>query len=213
MKRLRFHFADKKIKFFACGEYGDESLRPHYHACLFGIDFADRWHYKTKKGIKHYRSPTLEKLWTFGNSDIGDVTFESAAYVARYITKKITGPKAEEHYSHVDKTTGEITQKIPEFIRMSRRPGIAKAWYEKFKDDVYPSGSVVIRGVEMKPPGFYSKQLEKENPEEWSRQKARNQNLAKVNAEENSHQRLKVKKEIQKAKLDKLKRDYEVNDD
>lgn len=225
MKRLRFHLSNEtpgyefrtddkeKIKFFHCGEYGEENLRPHYHACLFGVDFADRRHYKTKNDIKHFRSQTLEKLWDKGNSDIGDVTFESAAYVARYITKKVTGPKAEEHYQAINKDTGEIVQRLPEYITMSRRPGIAKAWYEKFKNDVYPSGSVVVRGKEMKPPKFYSSQLEKENPEEFARQKAKSQNHAKHNAEENSHERLKVKKFIKEQKITALKRDYEGNED
>jgi len=69
----------------------------------------------------------------------GDVTFESSAYVARYITKKINGDNAKEHYQG----------KHPEFIRMSNRPGIATSWYNKYKSDIYKPGTdgkAIIRG-------------------------------------------------------------------
>ena len=112
LKRLRAHTEDpdsdlypnilsqsKKPRFFHCGEYGEKFARPHYHACMFDLDFADQKHWKTINGNKHYTSETLEKIWPFGFSTIGDVTFESAAYVARYVTKKITGKNALHHYN------------------------------------------------------------------------------------------------------------------
>ncbi len=94
MKRLRKRFGTK-IRFYACGEYGDQNGRPHYHACLFNHDFQDKKLWKRGKdpSLDLYRSADLEKLWPYGYSSIGEVTFQSAAYVARYIMKKITGPK------------------------------------------------------------------------------------------------------------------------
>ena len=89
----------REFRIYYCGEYGDRLGRPHYHACIFGHDFLDK---------KHWRSPTLEKLWSLGNSEIGSVTFESAAYVARYIMKKQNGKKAQRHYTVYDPDTGEI---------------------------------------------------------------------------------------------------------
>ena len=100
------------VRFFHCGEYGELLYRPHYHACLFGFDFSDKVLWSTRGGVRLYRSKILEKLWTFGFSTIGDVTFESAAYVARYCTKKITGDKADEHYNG----------RSPEYVTMSRPP-------------------------------------------------------------------------------------------
>lgn len=98
MKRLRRKFGEG-VRFYMCGEYGENLGRPHFHACLFGVDFADKklWR-KSPSGAFLYRSATLEQLWPFGYSSIGDVTFETAAYVARYIMKKITGEAAELHY-------------------------------------------------------------------------------------------------------------------
>lgn len=100
MKRLRERFQGTTIKFYMCGEYGPKLGRPHFHACLFGIDFPDRKLWKvTDSKSKLYRSEILEKLWTKGFSSVGDVNFESAAYVARYIMKKVTGEAAELHYT------------------------------------------------------------------------------------------------------------------
>ena len=85
-----------QFRYFHCGEYGDRRHRPHLHACIFGIDYTgDRIYSHTRNGNKLYRSATLDKLWGRGDCIIGDLTFESAAYVARYCLKKITGTKAE----------------------------------------------------------------------------------------------------------------------
>lgn len=100
MKRFRKAIAPAKIRFYMCGEYGEDLGRPHFHACIFGFDFPDRKLWR-KSGAKSnlYRSAMLEQLWTFGYSSVGDVNFESAAYVARYIMKKISGEAAESHYT------------------------------------------------------------------------------------------------------------------
>lgn len=98
MKRLRKKYGEG-IRFYMCGEYGENFGRPHFHACLFGHNFTDLKLWKETNGQKLYRSKELEQLWPFGHSSVGSVTFESAAYVARYIMKKITGEAAEQHYT------------------------------------------------------------------------------------------------------------------
>lgn len=159
MKRLRKKFKGKKIRYLHCGEYGKKGQRPHYHALIFGFDFPDKYLHKiTPRGDRIYRSPSLEKLWPYGFSTIGAVTFESCAYVARYCTKKITGPMAEEHYQG----------RAPEYITMSRRPGIASSWFEKYHSDVFPQDFVVLKdGRRLPTPRYYMKQLEKWYPEEF----------------------------------------------
>ena len=117
MKRLRKYVKskyDKEIRFFACGEYGSQLSRPHFHVIIFGWRplFCKKYNYNL------FTSSEIEKIWKYGFCPFGDVTFESAAYVARYVTKKINGDKADEHYNG----------RIPEFVRMSRRPGIASSW-------------------------------------------------------------------------------------
>jgi len=139
------------FRYYHCGEYGDLHLRPHFHACVFGADFsADRRHWKTVRGNPLYVSPTLDRLWGRGYAVIGEVTFESAAYVARYITKKITGDQAEEHYAG----------RKPEYTTMSRRPGIGKGWFDRWRDEVYPADEVIARGHPSRPPKFYDSQYE-----------------------------------------------------
>lgn len=163
MKRLRKQ-ASVPIRFFHCGEYGDKLGRPHYHACLFGYDFSDRKLFKIKDDISLYTSEILKDLWQFGFSTVGDVTYQSAAYVSRYIMKKITGKKSAEHYEYIDEN-GEIFNRKPEYITMSRRPGIASAWFDKYYSDVFPNDYVVVNKKPRFPPKYYSKLLEKHYPE------------------------------------------------
>ena len=135
IKRLRFN-TGKKIRYYAAGEYGDLYSRPHYHACIFGWKPDDLVLYTVRNGVNLYLSETLLKAWQYqGYVTVGDVTFESAAYVARYVTKKITGDRAEEHYCG----------RQPEYTVMSRRPGIGAKFFERYSTDIYGKDFLVIR--------------------------------------------------------------------
>lgn len=153
MKRLRKEYSEQKIRFFHCGEYGEQNRRPHHHACLFNFDFPDKVFWQMGSGTRLFRSPDLERLWPFGYSSIGDVTFESAAYVARYICKKITGEAAEKYY----------VGRIPEYITMSNRPGIGADWYKQYKGDLYTHDFTIVRnGIKSRPAKYYDKKYESE---------------------------------------------------
>lgn len=204
MKRLRDHASrqkgrggGKKIRFYHCGEYGEKNGRPHYHACLFGFDFSDKTLWKVSNGHRLYISESLTKLWPHGFSTIGDVTFESAAYVARYIMKKINGKQADDHY--YDKVTGEIIN--PEYTTMSRRPGIGRGWYEKYQQDVYPHDEVILNGKKLKPPKYYDGILQTERPYEFEEIKNNRLTRAELHADNNTRDRLKVREEVQNARL------------
>lgn len=164
MKRLRKNL-NKPLRFYMCGEYGGEFGRPHFHALIFGEGFyADRKYWsKGSKGAPLYRSARLESTWGLGFASLGNVTFQSAAYIARYCTKKITGFPAQEHYTRAD--ADGVYQLVPEFNRMSLKPGIGFGWYQKFKSDVYPHDYVVVDGIKMKPPRYYDKLYAKETIE------------------------------------------------
>jgi hypothetical protein len=161
MKRLRKKYG-KSIRFFHCGEYGDKNKRPHYHAIIFGMDFPDKKLWSERDGNKLYTSESLEKLWPYGFSTIGEVTFQSAAYVARYIMKKHKGDGAEDHYTRWCPETGEGTLVDPEYCTMSRKPGIGYEWFQKYKADVYPHDYVVINGHKVKPPRYYDSLLDEQ---------------------------------------------------
>lgn len=146
-----------KFRYYMCGEYGGENGRPHYHAILFGVYFPDRVFDRTSpSGCNLYRSPTLESLWPFGFSSVGDVTFESAAYVARYCTKKVTGDPSFMHYLR-ELDDGTRIYLTPEFGHMSLKPGIGIPFFNKYRDEILDNGSVVMRGVEMKAPKAYDR--------------------------------------------------------
>lgn len=145
------------FRFFMCGEYGEQNLRPHYHACLFGVDFgSDRIALPNSSG-KHplFISPTLTEKWGMGHCSIGTVTVQSAMYVSSYIFKKVGGEEAQKRYLRVNKETGEVWFVEPEFCRMSLRPGLGAKWFEKYGSDVFPSDEVVHGGKKYRPPKYY----------------------------------------------------------
>lgn len=206
-KRLRQHFEPKTIRFYMAGEYGEKFGRPHFHSCYFGLQFPDRrLHQKTSSGSMIYTSKILESLWPFGFSSIGDLNFQSAAYVARYVMKKMTGPLAKDHYEWIDPETGQIHCRTPEFNRMSLKPGIGADWIEKYKDDVYPNDYVVVRGKKCKPPRYYDTKLEKIDPIEFLTVKEQRKLDALKRASDNTPARLLVREEVAKARLSSLKR-------
>lgn len=143
MKRLRRARPGARIRFFVGGEYGDELGRPHFHACLFGVSFADRVRLTSVLD----RSSEVDKLWRLGMCSLGSVTFESAAYVARYCLKKVNGDLAEAHYAG----------KVPEFGRSSLRPAVGAEWFARYWRDVRGDGRVVVRGRKSSLPRYYRK--------------------------------------------------------
>ena len=207
IKRLRKRYPGRRIRYYMAGEYGENFGRPHWHACIFGFDFNDKKLWKrTSANSLLYRSADLELLWPFGYSSIGDVTFESAAYVARYIMKKVTGKNAAEHYQEIDPDTGEITNRTPEFTKMSLKPGIGYEWYKQYTSDVYPHDYVIVRGKKVKPPKYYDKKYKIDNPYEFDELLYIREKSAKLRHEDNTLERLAVKEQVAKAKLQKLKR-------
>ena len=219
MKRLRKHFGGK-IRFFHCGEYGnkcqhglDLSLvkcpmcnvgRPHYHACLFNCGFLDLEPYDSHNGELRYTSPTLEKIWKYGFVDVGALNFESAAYVARYVMKKITGVKADDWY--LLKEDGVYAQ--PEYITMSRRPGIAKEWFDKYKDDLFPADNVPVpgKGVINGVPRYYGNLMSELEPEVMEEVKRLRQVFMREHADEFTPARLMDKYKVKKAAIETLSR-------
>lgn len=143
-----------------CGEYGEDNDRPHYHMCLFNFDFKDKekWSTGSKSGFDQYISEELNDIWGKGFCTIGEVNYESAAYVARYVYKKMLGcdeKEKEEVYKG----------RLEEYTNMSRRPGIGAEWYRQFVRDVYPHSYAIMKEKPMKPPKYYDRRFEIEEPE------------------------------------------------
>lgn len=207
MKRLRKRYEPKIIRYYMAGEYGERNQRPHFHACIFNHDFDDKKYLrKTPSGNILYTSPTLEQIWTQGYSSIGTLTFESAAYIARYIMKKITGVNQQKHYEKLDEKTGEIKRKEPEYNNMSRRPGIGQNWLRKYKTDIYPQGTLIINGHKARPPRYYDQEYKKSNPMQYKALISKRHKEAIAALDDNDNSRLDAKHQVKQAQLSKLKR-------
>ncbi len=163
MKRLRKKFSDDKIRFFACGEYGGETKRPHYHAIVFGLHLSDCVKYKTvREGdsfYTYYNSDSLQETWPNGFVVVGEVTWESCAYVARYVTKKLSGPHADFYKKF---------NLVPEFSDMSRRPGIARQYYDEHGKEIYDHAYINVStakgGRKFKPPRYFDRLYDLDYP-------------------------------------------------
>lgn len=163
MKRLRKRYQDVKIRFYLAGEYGSKTLRPHYHAIVYGFglyDFKDlRCIGRNELGQAYYVSEDLAKIWNNGFVLVANVSWKTCAYVARYITKKLTGQKAVEYAER---------NVIPEFSLMSRKPGIGSRYLEENPDCLDFENinlSTPEGGLKIRIPKYYIRKLELQDKE------------------------------------------------
>lgn len=209
IRRLR-NYAKNPIRFYACGEYGEKFARAHYHACIFNLDFSDkeilhkgRLRKFSGKVREHnlddmYISSDLGKIWKKGFHTIGKLNFETAAYTARYVTKKINGKMKENYYG----------KREPEFALMSRNPGIGAPWIEKYLTDCYPKDFFTLRGMKMRPPRYYDSYLERVNPKLFAKLKQRREEATEKLPYENDKRRIE-KQAYRKNVTKTLIRSYE----
>lgn len=131
IKRLRHH-SDREIRYFACGEYGEKTRRPHYHAILFGEDFLGGAY---DIDDRLYGNRILDEIWGKGITSIGEFTMASACYVAGYVNKKLNDPDT--------------------FSLMSKKPPIGRRWLDKNWEELSRSGRTVINGQVLPVPKVY----------------------------------------------------------
>lgn len=237
----------KKLKYFHCGEYGetcktcnksylyhpesnsglaytgcthyDKQIgRPHYHAIIFGLKFDDMEIFKrTNAGEIIYKSEKLNTLWNKGFCSIGKVTFESCAYTARYIMKKINGDKAEENYKKiidVDKDTGDIiySNVKPEYISMSRRPAIAKQHLLDNIEDICKTDSVLIhrgnRTIQTKPSKYYMRLIKDKHPEAYETIKNKRKRDKALRRDDYTDERGITKERVKQLKAQNLSKHF-----
>lgn len=209
MKRVRKLFGP--VRFYMCGEYGPLNLRPHYHAVLFGVDFrSDRvMAGKSASGAVFFESRQLSDLWGLGKCTVQDLVRETASYCARYIMKKVLGVASEKAYERV-LDSGEIVNVMPEFARMSLKPGIGAGWYERYRRDVFPHDFVVTSdGKERSVPKYYDKLLKRADFDTresvgWKREAEARKHVA-----DQTPARLRVREVVHEARVSTLKRGLE----
>lgn len=166
-KRLHNRLRDARgygIRYYGCGEYGDENKRPHYHSILYGVWFPDRKIYSYSNGKPIYTSKKLDEIWGMGSCKIAAVEFDTCAYVARYVTKKVSGERREQGHYVVYDADGVIHEREPEFSHMSMRPGIGSTYVDKYYKELLRSDSVIMNGHEVPMTRYYDMKLEKLDP-------------------------------------------------
>jgi len=207
MKRLRAKYPKQRIRFFMCGEYGETTSRPHYHAILFNHNFTDRKPLKPlDASCKLSASRELEALWFYGNSSIGELTFDSAAYVARYVLKKVTGDTAAKHYQVCDEY-GELHDRQPEFMHCSLKPGIGQPWLDRWRTDVYPHDYVIVNGKKVKPPKYYDRKMTQFDAGEFSEILAAREFAAYGRRDDCTPDRLAVREAVAEGRTKMFRRD------
>uniref|UniRef100_A0AAU8AVW2 Replication initiator protein n=1 Tax=Dulem virus 134 TaxID=3145611 RepID=A0AAU8AVW2_9VIRU len=196
-KRLRKKFPDQHIRYFGCGEYGPSTMRPHYHFIIFGLDLNDLKVYsKSSQGYNYFTSKSLEECWSFpvrsqngtkqglydspyistpaGYIVVGEVTWETCAYTARYMTKKLNGPEAQFY---------EDFNLVPPCSFMSRKPGIGRYYYDDHPDlfkHEYINVSTPTGGRKFRPPKYFDRLFDLDEPELSSELKVTRKKMAEA---------------------------------
>lgn len=197
-KRLRKEYQTKGIKYFACGEYGDNTYRPHYHAIVFGFHIDDLVVWKYDGLNTTYTSARLESVWKMGRVIIGPVTQESAAYVARYTIKKQYGVRHDSYY-------GELGIE-PEFVRMSK--GIGKRFFEDYQRDIYERDVMIYSdGIgKGRPPKYYDRLKAASDPSKMKEVVHEREKKARKPDPHRTRERLEVREKIKQSHINRLKR-------
>lgn len=196
LKKLRKKLQNK-IRFFQCGEYGTKMDRPHHHCIIFGWTPPDLKLWRTKGNVKLFRSEIIENTWNNGFCTVGFVTFESVYYVSRYLLKK----------SHRNPDDYLSSGKHPEYITMSRRPGIGHEWIKRFHSEVYNDDTLVYGlGQISKPPRYFDKYYQSTFPDHF-REIQSDRLKRERDSDYNSTYRLNVRRKLQENRLRTLVRE------
>lgn len=175
MKRLRFN-SGQHIRFYLAGEYGDETFRPHYHLILFGLKLDDLNLFKySSEGFPYFTSEFIRKCWNKGNHFVCEFSWQTAAYVSRYVVKKLKGRDARFY---------EDFSIQPPFVLMSTHPGLARNFYDANKDYIYRFDGFYLsnhEGIKVKPPRYFDRLYDLDFPEDMEEVKRRRKIVADAN--------------------------------
>lgn len=157
-KRLR-KYSNARIKYYACGEYGSKTRRPHYHAIIFGLG-------RTKEDIEFIKDSWRFCVWSNFSTKkaFGTVTYDSCRYVSDYIFKKYNGEKAKEEY---------LSKGLEVPFKISSQ-GLGLRFCLAEKDNIIANNGFTMHGSHMALPRYYVDKLgiklesqDKVNFEKW----------------------------------------------
>lgn len=180
LERIRDRYGHTGIKFYNCGEYGSKNHRPHFHVILFNCPLPDVELVRTVSlggyDYCYYHSKLIEETWGKGFIMVGKVNWNTCAYVARYVMKKLHS-EDKKIYEQLCELEG-VSPVPQEYVNMSRRPGLARDYYEANWQDIYSIDKVVLEnGRTVRPAKYYDKLFDIEYPEDMERIKAERKRL------------------------------------
>lgn len=140
-KRLRKRIG--QVRYFACGEYGSKGMRPHYHVILFGYSPPDLLPFFERNGNVIYKSQQIEEIWKNGFISVGELTFDSAKYTAKYLQKLNACPDSC----------------LSPFLMMSLKPGIGYNYFIQNYDDIIKNEGIYYHGKKYKIPKYFMKKF------------------------------------------------------
>lgn len=180
---LDYHYNFHGLRFYCAGEYGSKSDRPHYHIIVFNVpdEFCDTFHLETTnfRGERYFTSSVISQLWKYGFHVIGDLSYDSCSYVARYCLKK-RYQYGDDYYLRKNV--------LPEFQRSSNRPGISRSYYDSHKDTIYDVDQILIsrkgkNPLRVKPFSYYDRKFSIDDPEAMASIKAQRADRAHSQSE------------------------------
>lgn len=187
------------LRFFACGEYGETTFRPHYHILLLNTRFNDiRLYGKSDLGEALYTSEECDELWKLGDCKIGEVTSRSIAYTCRYMMKKLTGDAVRKF--------GKDSPHKP-FTLKSNRPGLGYFWFQKYGADAYRHDSAVMDGRYTSLTRYYDGKYELVDKAHLEELKYERLLSMEVHADELTPERMRAREAFEIAKAARFKRE------
>lgn len=179
MKRLRKHrlFRDRELRFYACGEYGKNTQRSHYHIILYNVELSDFPDLvprgSNELGQQYYKSDILaNEIWKNGFCLVAPMSWNTCAYVARYVKKKDYGLASDEYVERM---------REPEFSVMSRNPGIGMYYpleHPEFKEKSKYYFADQQGSIEVHFPKAFLNFLERTDPDFYEQIKEQRRNFA-----------------------------------
>lgn len=196
IKQLRNAIRPIRIRYFACGEYGEEGQRPHYHLILFGWQPTDGKVHAQQGRYTLYTSDLLSACWDHqGYITWTDASPENCAYVAGYAVKKYRGQDAVTHYTRIT-LDGEMVSVLPEFALMSTRPGIGAKFFADYREQLVNHDHSIRLGKKQKLPRYYDKLHERLDAKRLEANKDQRIRKARLHRANNTPDRLAVRETI-----------------
>jgi len=177
------------FRYLMCGEYGEQTQRPHYHALLFGLDIPDVDRFSVRRGYPIFRSEKLTQLWGRGIVELGSVTPQSARYCSGYVLKDCSAPKV------LDEETGELVSLKAPYGRFSLKPGLGDAWIRRYYPEVFAHGACFSYDKKFRIPDRFKTILDDIDPDAYADLEERAVEKA-LNSPDNTRARLAVRERV-----------------